>query len=218
MIEQLRVQHADLVKRFQRDKRRSAVMWACAAVLLAALVIGGIAVDRTHGDQIRDLRGRTKTLEDQAKKDAATLVAIKVTLQELTDGIKRGDSDRTILARLDTLEGLVTRLGSAQAVPTVLRGPAGPTGKTGPKGPPATQAQVNASVAFYCATHNDCTGPSGTDGIDGQDGTDGTDGRDGTNGKNGVSVVGVSCNRPGLSDKTTFTFRLSDGSTIHATC
>lgn len=197
--------HLALGSRLRREKRRSAVMWAVAALLIAALTgaVWWLAIGHDENErQIGLLRDRLSAHEQQSRKDAATVVAMQVEVRSLSDALRKGASDKMILQRLDRLETLVRRLGTAQAAPVVVSGPPGATGKMGPRGPPGPQ------------------GPKGDTGLAG--GAQGPPGPRGEPGTPGVSVTGVTCSgdRPGESSQLTLVFRfvLSDGSHVTATC
>lgn len=216
MIERLRAEHADLVKRFQREKRRSSITWAIAAILIALLTLGGILMDHKNSDRINGLQGRLSAHELQEKKDAETLASIKLSIKEISAAIERGDSDKSILARISALESLTSKMNIAQYSPPIIQGIPGKD---------ATPAQIAAAVAAYCAKHNFCRGPIGKTGATGKtgaSGTDGTNGTNGTDGKDGASISSVSCFAAGTgaikNTRVTFTFHLTNGVSITTTC
>lgn len=67
-------------------------------------------------------------------------------------------------------------------VPTPTELPPPPAGKAGKD---ATQAEINAAVIFYCATHDDCEGPQGGLGPTGATGETGVKGDMGATGDTG---------------------------------
>jgi hypothetical protein len=131
------------------------------------------------------------------------------------------NEDRT---KINLLREQIKALGAEPVVdpvtplPTVVRIPGedgedgddGDTGRTGERGPGPTDEQIEAAVAAYCATRNDCTPPPPADG------KDGTNGRDGSDGAPGRGIASVVCTG-GLTPMT-FTFTYSDGSSETVTC
>lgn len=69
------------------------------------------------------------------------------------------------------------------------------TGPQGVHGKNATQAQVDAAVAKYCAAHDECRGPKGVQGVVGKS----VVGPRGLTGSNGDSVASVRCNGTSVS-------------------
>lgn len=109
----------------------------------------------------------------------------------------------------------------SQPAPEAVKGDTGATGATGPKGDPgqnATDTQVAAAVADYCAAHGGCigapgqTGAAGAAGANGADGASGATGPAGPAGTDGRGITGVTCVQ--LDDKSTaFEFAFTDGTT-----
>lgn len=96
----------------------------------------------------------------------------------------------------------------------------GDTGAQGPQGPPPTDEAVIAAVGVYCAAHNGCQGPQGPEGPQGPQGPPGPQGEKGdpgSQGADGLSVVDAACttSTPG---NFSFTFTLSDGTQLTASC
>lgn len=77
------------------------------------------------------------------------------------------------------------------AGPAGKDGATGATGPTGPQGPPPSDDQVAAAVRFYCASHDDCTGPAGEKGDAGPKGDTGATGQPGPAGKDGTAQPGT---------------------------
>lgn len=234
----------DPVERIARERRHDAVGWVAVAFLLLLLTSAVLWLSAENSEVERDLLVQQQRIDESAREEARdeeVVAALQAQIDELARSGNPVDRQRigeieTLLDALSTtddptvlipgpqgiqgvqgIQGLRGLTGAASTVP-------GPQGEQGPVGPAGADSTVPGPQG--ATGPEGPAGPAGADstvpGPPGENGRDGADGRDGVDGRDGRSVTDVSCAATGrrvLRGTTlSFTFTLSDGSTLTANC